>query len=218
MSDPALTPEADRELLVVYPDRGAAEAARRALLEVGVREDAIHLDEEPDVVASLRSEMREELSRAWVVPNAGVVYPKEAARGLLGVSALAGGIGLLAAVPLALIDFGSTYWIRLAIWAAVGLAFGFAIGMVVGPATAAPRPNEPPAARRGVLLRVEQDSPQLRSLLATDDVVRMDEITHAGDPVDTVTTEGDRSVVDTAVETAKDVAANASSDDYHRER
>jgi hypothetical protein len=211
VTEPERTPPSDRELLVVYADQATADAARDALRERGVPDHAIHVGEEPDVVAGLRAEMHEELSRAWVVPNAGVVYPEEAGRGLVLLSAVGAAVGLLAAFPLALIDLGSTYWVRWVVWAVVGVAFGLAVALVAGPATAAPRPGVPPAAARGVLLRVEDDTAELRHLLADLEAVRIDEVTHDGDPVGTILSDHDHRVT----ETAKDVAANASGDDHN---
>lgn len=218
MTDPTFIPEHDRELLVVYPDREHARAAATALLDAGVPREHVHLDEEPDAVASLRAEMHDELTKAWVVPNAGVVYPAGSARGLAMVAVIGAAIGLLAAFPLALIDWGSTYWVRWLIWAVVGVGFGLAVAFVVGPAGGAPRPGELPPAARGIMLRVEEDSPELRHLLAGLEPIRMDEITHDGDPIDAVTIEKPDRGVEGAVETAKDMAANADSDDYRPER
>src|SRR5690606_38770753 len=83
MTDPTFTPEAERELLVVYPTAAQAERARDARRRVGVDDADIRIGAAPDHVTSLRAEMHEELTRAWVVPNAAVAYPKEGARGLV---------------------------------------------------------------------------------------------------------------------------------------
>jgi len=213
MTDPTFNPASDRELLVVYPDRERAVAAQRALIGAGVADREIHLDDEPDTIVSLRAEMHEELSRAWIVPNAGVAYPKEAARGLVVMSAIGVAVGVLAAFPLALIDFGSTYWVRWVVFAAVGVGFGLAVALVVGPALGSPRPGELSAAVRGTLLRVGRDTRELRELLIAEEPVRLDVVTHDGDPIDTVMTEGD-----TVTNTVKDMAANVEGDDYHPQR
>jgi hypothetical protein len=214
MTDPTFTPESDRELLAVYPDRQHAQAARTALLDAGLREDVVHLDEDLDAVASLRSEMHDEITRAWVVPNAAVAYPSGAARGLVLVSIVGALVGLTAAFPLALIDVGSTYWVRWLVFAIVGVAFGLTVALLVGPAGGAPRPGELPAAARGSLLRVERDDATVREVLVLHDPIRIDEISHEGDPIATVTPERP----DKASETAKDIAANVQGDDYHPER
>jgi hypothetical protein len=218
MTDPSFTPESERELLVVYPTAQQANQARTALLDAGVADADIHVGEEPDVVAALRAEMHQELTDAWVVPNAAVAYTKESAHGLLVASAIGALIGLVAAFPLALIDVGSSYWVRFIVFAAVGVAFGLAIALVAGPALGANRPAEEPAGVRGTVLRVEHDSHQLRQLLADLHPIRLDEMGHDGTPIATVTTEGPDTEVETAVETVKDMAANVTGDDYHEER
>jgi hypothetical protein len=213
MTDPSFTPEAERELLVVYPTRERAEEAREALLRAGIEEGDIRLDAEPDRVASLRAEMHEELTRAWVVPNAGVAYTKESARAMVMAVVIGSVIGLAAAPLLAIPDFGTTYLNRLLIFAIVGVVMGSTIGLVAGPAIGARRPAEDGAAAgRGTLLRVTHDSPELRSLLGDLDPIRMDEVGHDDQPIATVATEGeDRLVKDTA----QDLAVNVKGDDYH---
>lgn len=214
MTDPSFIPERERELLVVYPDRQRAQAAATALLDAGIPQEQVHVDEEPDTIASLRAEMHDELTKAWVVPNAAVVYPAGSAWGLSIVAMIGATIGLLAAFPLALIDVGSTYWVRWIVWAVVGMGFGLAVAFVVGPAGGAPRPGELPPAARGTLLRVEQDSAELRRLLAQLDPIRMDEVSHEGEPIDAVGLER----AETPAETARDLQANTQGDDYHPER
>lgn len=214
MTDPSFTPPSDRELLVVYPDRDHAEAARVALLDAGVDDAQIRIQSDEDVVASLRSEQADEMTRAWVVPNAGVVYPAGSARGLGLLTVIGVAIGLIAAFPLALIDWGSTYWVRWLIWAAVGVGFGSAVALVVGPAGGAPRPDEQPAVARGVTLRVATDSDRVRDLLAGLDPTRIDEVGPDGAPIETIV----RERPDTVTETVKEIVANAPGDDYHTER
>ena len=153
MSDPTFTPEADRELLVVYPDLSRAEAARDALIEAGVAPDDIHIGDEPDTIASLRAQMREELARPWFVPHAGVTHPRE--RGVVMVSAVGVAIALLAAFPIALIEFGSTtYWTRWFVVAVIASLFATTVALFAGAAAAPNAESEAPDAVRGTLLRV----------------------------------------------------------------
>jgi hypothetical protein len=49
------------------------------------------MDEESDVVTSLRAEMHEELTHAWVVPNAGLIATKESVKGMSMVGMANGG-------------------------------------------------------------------------------------------------------------------------------
>lgn len=212
MTDPSFTSESDRDLLVVLPTHDEAEQAARALLDAGIDPADVQIDVESDRVASLRAEMHEELTEALVVPNAGVAYPKEAARGLVAGELIGVGIGVLAAFPLALIPIAdTTYWVRFLIYAVVGVAFGVTVGLVAGPAAGSRRPNEPPAIERGTLLRVRHDSPELRALLADLHPIRMDEIRRADDlPIRTVHTEAGSGLHDTV----EDLTRNARGDDY----
>ena len=196
-------------------DRAQAEEAVARLRAAGVAEEAVHLDEGLDYVASLRSEMHDELTNAWVVPNAAVAYTKESAHGLATAVVIGVGIGLALAFPMALIPLGHSHPMRLLVWAVVGMAFGATVALVAGPALGTRRPDEPSAAQRGTVVRVEQDTAQLRSLLAELGPIRLDEITAAGDPIATVTTEGPSGPVEQEARTLRDMADNAVSDDYH---
>jgi hypothetical protein len=115
-------------------------------------------------------------------------------------------------LPFAAIDFGLTGGGRLVLLGAVGLIFGASVGLIVGPALASPRPGVPMAAQRGVPVRIRCDSPGLRTLLAGMDPLRVDELRSDGTPVGTV--------IEHKVqhETAKTIASNAHSDDYHEAR
>ena len=218
MTDPTFTPEEDRELLVVYPTQSEADRARRALLDAGVPDGDIHIGRQSDLVTALRAEMHEEVTNSWVVPNAGVAYSKESARGLSIFSLALGALGLLIAFPLALWDFGSSYWVRFAIIAAVAVTAGRTISLVAGPASTSERPTRQPGAAKGIVLRVDQDTPELRRLLSDLNPIRLDEVAHDDQPIDTVTTEGPSSVGETVTEAGKDIAANARGDDYHEQR
>lgn len=213
MTDPSFTDEADRDLLVVLPSREDAERAAELLLRAGVAPEDVQVGQESDRVASLRAEMHEELSEAFVVPNAAVAYTKESARGLALGNLLGVGIGVLAAFPLALIPIGDTsYPMRLLIFALVGVAFGGTIGLVAGPAVTSLRPDLPPAVERGTLLRVRHDSPDLRRLLADLQPIRMDEIRRSDDlPIASVATEDSGSLEQTAVDAVENIKEG---DDY----
>lgn len=214
MTDPSFIPSSERELVAVYPDRHRADAARQALCDGGTPPERIHIDEDLAALESLKGEMHDELSRAWVIPNAGVAYPSEAARGLLLSSVIGVGLGVAAAFPLALIDVGSSYWVRWVVFALVGASFGATVSLVAGSAAGAPRPGALPAAVRGTVVRVEDDSPEIQRILTELGPLRIDEFSHDGLPISTVYTERP----DTLEETAKDMAANVDSDDYEERR
>jgi len=191
VSSPMYTPETDRELVVVYPTEQQARAAGRRLEELGVAAGSIRIDAETDRTAALRAEMREELTQAWIVPTAGVVATKESAKGTLYVGTIASVVALVIAVPLAFVDYGSTLGVRLVTHVVIALIFGGLVGFITGGTRGAKPPNELPAAQRGTVLRVDQDTPAIREALASLEPIRLDEVGAEGTPLDTVVTEGD---------------------------
>jgi hypothetical protein len=213
MTDPSFISASERDLLVVLHDDGEAEAAARAALDAGVPPEDVVVGGDLDRMASLRTEMHEELSQAWVVPHAGAAYPKEAARGLV----LGAGLGMLLGFALAFLlaiphvsdtDYGD----RLVVTLIVGGAFGIAIGMVVGPSVGSIRPNQPSAVERGPVLRIQRDTPELRAVLSDLHPIRIDEVRHGDDlPIDTVYTE-EGGVLH---QTVRDLKRNVRGDDYH---
>ena len=209
--DPGTTPEDERELLVVYPDRRTADDAARVLVRAGVPSGHIRVDEDLDRVASLRAEMHDELERAWVVPTAGVGYPREAAHGLVMLCTVGAILGLVAGLLVALIPFGGSYAVRAIVLGVVGIACGLTIGGVAGPGMASTRPDQDMAAVHGSLLRVSHDSPELRRLLNDLGPLRIDEMTADDVPVDTVR----RETASTPTDAAKNIADHAGGDDYH---
>lgn len=214
MTDPTFTPLPERELLAVYPDAGRARAARGALVAAGVPESEIRVDQDGDTVAALRAEQHDELSRAWVVPNAGAVYPGTSGRAMT-IGAVAGvAIAVPVGLVLALVDFGPSYWLRAVVMVGIAVAAAFTIAIVAGPPSAAERPAEAPEAAAGVTVRVAGDTAELRALLAGHEPVRLVELGPDGTPIDTLV----RQRPDDATETVKDMAANAEGDDYHPKR
>lgn len=190
MTDPSFIPEEDRELLVVYPTFEQASRARDAVIEAGIPESEVHLDRASDMVVALRAQMHSELMGGLVVHHAGVIHPKEGGLGALLFSLMGVAIGAMAAFPLALIPVGSTTYLgRLAAFALVGAAFGATLGLLVGSASSAQRRDSALAAG-GTLLRVERDSTDLRRALANLDPVRIEEVAHDDQPIDTLNTSG----------------------------
>lgn len=210
MTDASFTPLPERELLAVFPTIARAEQARDALLARGVPPASMRIDEESDEIASLRAEMREELTHAWIVPNAAFVATKEGIKGMGVVGFIAIAIALAIAVPLAFLDFGSTFWVRLAWFSVIAVALGGTIGFVAGGAAGTKSPAELLGAQRGTVLRVNEDTPEIREVLLGLDPIRMDEVTDEDRPVRTVATEERRrgeGVID-------NLTANVGGDDY----
>lgn len=214
MTDPSFIPVEDRHLLAVFPDSEHAYDARGALIAAGIPEQDIHIDDAADAVSALRSEQHDELTRAWVVPNAAAIYPGSSGRSMVILAVIASAIVVPASLLLALIDFGFSYWVRAIVFVVVGLAMAFAIAMVAGPPSGSERPAESPDAADGITLRVAADNAQLRDLLSQHDPIRVAEVSRHGDPIGTV----ERTRPDSTTETLKDMAANAEGDDYHPQR
>jgi hypothetical protein len=208
-----------RQLLAVFADEATARKAEESLIEAGVARGAISVADSTDETPSLRAEMREELDKSWVLPQAGFVAPKEGARSLVAVTVTACVIAAVIAVPVAFIDFGMNFWARLLVSELVFIAMALVIGLVVGPSLGVKRPDEPMAAQRGVTLRVGLDDDRTRERLTAFKPIRVDVITIQDEPVATVVTEEDRTggqgVGAEAVKAAADITSNMGTDDFH---
>jgi hypothetical protein len=196
-----------------------AERARNALVSEGIPTSAVDVGRARDEQPSLRAEMRDELDNAWILPQASFVAPKEGARSFVVVTVAICAVAAIVAVPVAFIDFGAAFWVRLLIVEGVFLAAGLGLGLVLGPALGVKRPGEPMAAQRGVTLRVHSDDERIQNLLLAFDPIRLDEITPGGSPLATVATEEDRrgrdGVGGEVSKATSDVATNLGTDDYH---
>jgi hypothetical protein len=69
MTDPGFVPATERGLLAVYSTPEEARAAADRIEALGVRPESIRIAEKADEVASLRAEMREELTKSWFMPT-----------------------------------------------------------------------------------------------------------------------------------------------------
>lgn len=212
------TPASERSVLAVFETEDEARRARDRLVAGGVAEDAITIGGDGDEVASLRAEMHEEVSKAWIMPQASFIATKEGARGFVVTLVVIGAIALVLGIPLAFIDFGFDFWIRLLVVEAIMLCVAFAIALVFGPGLASIRPDVPMAAERGITVRVDADTPAVRQAIVDLAPIRVDEIGPRDVPVDTVFTEDDRgstSVASEAGRAVRDLTQNAQTDDFH---
>ena len=81
---------------------------------------------------------------------------------------------------------GFSFLLQLVVMSTVGVTFGLAVAMVIGPAMAARRPAEEPPAVTGSVLMVKQDAPTARSVLARTSPIRIDRLTADGIPLETI--------------------------------
>ena len=179
-------PQRPHHLLAVYGDRATAEdLAQRLKREFGL---SATINNHNDERTSLNAEMRAEIEDSFLAPQAGVIYSKEAAKGLVLWTVIGCALGLAVAVPTMLfVDFGLTRLAKIATGIGVGLAFGGTLGLVLG-GLAAKRPTERLAAEEGVTLRVPADDDALRTMLAEAEPIRIDVVDDQGRPLETVTT------------------------------
>jgi hypothetical protein len=188
--EPEQTPKTERELVAVFADRGTVDLVASQLRVAGLSEDEIAVDQ--DDVTALEAEMHGELSESAMAGPLSIVMPKEGMRGFAMVALIGGAIGLLLAVLLAFIDYGLNYWLRLLIAAGIVLTMTSIAALVLGPGFASKGSRDLMAAQRGITLRVRRNSDEVRSLLAKAHPIRLDEVTHDGEPVGTVMTETSR--------------------------
>jgi len=175
----------------VLRSREEAERAAAQLERRGVDRNLMRIDDPADVSTSLRAEQRQELDDAVIMPHASFIATKEGTRGFVLISVVTVVVCLLVSIPLALIDFGLSYWLRFIIVFAIVLTMGLTLALVFGPSFGTKDKDDVAAASRGSLLYVASNSPSIRELLAACNPIRVDEVTPRGDPKATVYTESD---------------------------
>lgn len=200
----------DRSLVGVYETEAAAQQAAEMARKAGASEGDVHLGGTEDEVVSLQAEMQEEMDQSWVSPQAGFAYTKESAKGLALLMPLLAVAGAVLAAPLAFISIGDLeFWLRLVIVTLVGATAGATVALIAGPALGAKSPSVPMAAHRGVVLRVDDDSPDVSRSMADAQPIRLDEVRSSDDTrVATVTTEEQRSPEGTAQQVTKNIKSN----------
>ena len=130
-----------------------------------------------DEIASVKAEMQDEMDESWTSPQAGVAYPKEAAKGLailMPVCCVVGGL-LVGAFGFVHIS-GVPLWARLLVAASIGVLMGGTVALVAAPALAATRPDDPLAGERGVVVRVDGARPDVVEALIASDPIRLDRL------------------------------------------
>ncbi len=177
-------------LVGVYRDTLAEGAVRRALGELGVAPEQIHVDAESARLASLHAEMRQETEDAVIAPQAGVAFPKEAMKSTLVLGPLFVAVGGLVVFPFSFIPIGETsFWVR-CFWIVLsGMAAGGAVAAIAIPALSVKSALEPSAAQRGVVVRVDTWSQEIEDAMADLRPIRLDRVGGNDFPLGTVVTE-----------------------------
>lgn len=188
MTDQIDIPE---RLVAVYPSRAAAEAVADRLVESGIDRSGVALADHDDEVASLHGEMHEETGQSWLgAPSA--LVTKEQAKGLSTVAPVTAAIGAVLGMAIGFVGLGTLmpWWGRLVLGAAIGALFGAVVGAVIGAGLGARGPAAASVAQ-GTTVSVHRADPEIRRILATDDVIRIDLVAPDGSPIGVVETEED---------------------------
>jgi len=183
----------ERQVIAVLRSPQDAERVARKLVDAGVPESKISLDDPRDEAPALRAEMRAELSDSVASPQAALIADRGGNRGFLLTFAIAAGVAIAISFPLALIDFGlSSYWTRWLTMALVLTAMAFVVSLVLGLASGSAAVDKPAAAHRGTVIRVAEDNDRVRRILIDADPIRVDEVTPAGEPAGSVFNESQK--------------------------
>jgi hypothetical protein len=198
-------PDVATGLIAIYANRSAADRVADQLFEQGLPTESIHIDRTADEATALFAEMREESSNAFIAPQVGVAYPKEATKSVGVYLPIAVALGALVTLPFAFMEWGDlSFWVR-AFWMVVaGGAFGGTIAAVAVPALASKSPYEPSAAQRGVVVRVDTWNEQLEKCMADGNPIRLDRLGTHERPIGTVTTEASPGPVEAVTGTVAD--------------
>jgi|SRR4051794_3040765 hypothetical protein len=178
----------DVDLLAVFAARTAAEEVGERIVRVTGEPQRVDIGDPADDVRSVKAEMQEEVDRSWTSPQAGVVYPDEAARGLVITTVVGCAVGGLLLLPFGFISVtGVALWVRLLVMFSIGVLMGGTIALVAGPALAAKRPDDQLAAERGTVVRVHGSRDDVVELLMAREPLRLDRIRNDdGTRIDTV--------------------------------
>jgi hypothetical protein len=178
----------------IYESEQAARDAAAAARAAGAPPEEIHVGEPLDRIASVQGEMRAEMDHTVAGPGNVGPFTKEMQKGMTFGVVLFGAIGLMIALPFALIEFGGWSWpTRLWIVALVGLLVGATAGWVIGGGFGALRPEEQLAGERGVPVSAPASEPIVNALVRPQ-MIRLDLVDRAGVPVETIATEDTPSI------------------------
>ncbi|MGH2794060.1 MAG: hypothetical protein ACRDKG_07115 [Actinomycetota bacterium] len=154
----------------------------------------VHPPTKADEVASLRSEMREEVRHTIMGPGNIGPFTKEMTKGLAKTIPAATIAGAVLLIPFAFIPVADySLALRLVVAIAVGAAAGAVAGFVIG-GGAQTSEKEPGtmAAERGTLVVADLEEPESAARVAeamADNAIRVDVVTEDEVPIGDVTTE-----------------------------
>ena len=176
------------KVIGAYDDHAHARRAAESARQAASGDARVRPPTKEDEVASLESEMREE------VRHVAGPFTKEVSKGILRTipfTALAGAVILL---PFGLIPVGDiSLGIRLIVAAAVGATAGSVAGFVIGGgAEVSEKTPGAMAAEHGTLVVAEAENPEAVARVAeamSDDAIRVDVVTEENVPLGAVTTE-----------------------------
>jgi hypothetical protein len=182
-------------LLAVFPDADRARTVADDLAAAGVARHDIRIGSADDETTSLEAEVREETTRSFVAPHAGVVFPKETVKAGIALGGPLTAIGVvLGAIAGAVTPYEPwPIWLRALVGAIVGGTALGAVASIMIPAMSVKNPLDPSVAETGTTLRVALGSsgPDVQRLLAAARPLRLDRLGDDDAPLGTVVTEED---------------------------
>jgi outer membrane lipoprotein SlyB len=195
-------------LVAVFPDEATAERAAASARRAGA--DRLEVGGERAEQASMRSEMREELSNSTAGAGAMGVATKEMGKGMSIAVPVGAVIGAIVFLPLALVSMGDlSAGARVLIVMACGALAGGVVGLVLGGALGARRPAEAMAAQRGVTVTAAPATEAVERAMAELHPLRLDVVNRRGTPLDSRPDEREPDVP-----TARRLGRNVAADDY----
>ena len=210
-------PIADVVVAVFEPDQ--VDTVRQELLRQGCPPGAIHVGDDADLRWSLRAEQTEETDRSLMAPHAGAIIPKESTKAAAIAIPVAAAIGAAICLPFAAFQMGDlNVWLRLFWCAVTGAALGGIVGYIVGTAMASKDQDEPGAAQRGVVVRVDRPSPAVDAALVALEPIRVDAFDADGVVQSRLATEEDRRSGGVVEEVAANVERELEADPSERHR
>src|SRR4051794_20267832 len=101
-----------RQVIAVLRNVEDAERVAARLVDQGVPDDGIFVDDPRDEARELRAEQHAEAAKSVIAPQAAFIADKQGFRGFWMLSVVLCGAAIVLSFPLALIDFGLSYWWR----------------------------------------------------------------------------------------------------------